>query len=191
MNVYDFDKTIYNGDSTFDFYIFCLKKNPTVIFGLRKVFLPYMRYLLGFGTKTEFKEKIYEGFLPKINVDTLLTEFWSRNIGKIKKFYYDMHRDDDIIISASPYFLLKPCADVLKIKYLYASDVDKKSGKYSGVNCHGEEKVIRFEKAGFKREDIESFFSDSLSDSPLANISQKAYIVKGERLIPWEEYKRR
>ena len=26
MNVYDFDKTIYNGDSTLDFYFFCLKK---------------------------------------------------------------------------------------------------------------------------------------------------------------------
>lgn len=190
MNVYDFDKTIYNGDSTFDFYIFCLKKNPTVIFGLRKVFVPYMRHLFGVGTKTEFKEKIYEGFLPKINVDALLTEFWSRNIGKIKKFYLDMRRDDDVIISASPYFLLKPCADILGIKYLYASDVDKKSGKYSGVNCHGKEKVIRFENAGFKQEDIEAFFSDSLSDSPLANISSKAYIVKGERLIPWEEYKR-
>ena len=27
MNVYDFDKTIYNGDSTLDFYIFSIKKN--------------------------------------------------------------------------------------------------------------------------------------------------------------------
>ena len=27
MNVYDFDKTIYDGDSTLDFYLFSLKKN--------------------------------------------------------------------------------------------------------------------------------------------------------------------
>ena len=26
MNVYDFDKTIYDGDSTLDFYIFSVKK---------------------------------------------------------------------------------------------------------------------------------------------------------------------
>ena len=27
MNVYDFDKTIYYGDSTADFYLFCLKRH--------------------------------------------------------------------------------------------------------------------------------------------------------------------
>ena len=31
VNTYDFDKTIYNGDSTIDFYIFCLKKEITII----------------------------------------------------------------------------------------------------------------------------------------------------------------
>ena len=28
MNVYDFDGTIYDGDSTFDFYKYCMKKHP-------------------------------------------------------------------------------------------------------------------------------------------------------------------
>ena len=27
MDVYDFDGTIYDGDSSIDFYLFCLKKN--------------------------------------------------------------------------------------------------------------------------------------------------------------------
>ena len=27
MNVYDFDDTIYNGDSSLDFVLFCFKKN--------------------------------------------------------------------------------------------------------------------------------------------------------------------
>ena len=31
MNVYDFDKTIYKGDSTLDFYFFCLRKKPIII----------------------------------------------------------------------------------------------------------------------------------------------------------------
>ena len=31
INVYDFDKTIYNGDSTIDFYLFCLKKKFSII----------------------------------------------------------------------------------------------------------------------------------------------------------------
>ena len=29
MNVYDFDGTIYNGDSTIDFYLYCIKHAET------------------------------------------------------------------------------------------------------------------------------------------------------------------
>ena len=31
MNVYDFDKTIYDGDSTADFYIFSLKRHKKIL----------------------------------------------------------------------------------------------------------------------------------------------------------------
>lgn len=31
MNVYDFDKTIYNGDSTRDFYLYSLIKHPEML----------------------------------------------------------------------------------------------------------------------------------------------------------------
>ena len=31
MNVYDFDKTIYAGDSTIDFYLICLKRQPAIL----------------------------------------------------------------------------------------------------------------------------------------------------------------
>ena len=31
MNVYDFDKTIYYGDSTADFYLFCLKRHKKIL----------------------------------------------------------------------------------------------------------------------------------------------------------------
>lgn len=189
MNVYDFDKTIYDGDSTFNFYKYCLKKKPHLIFGLWRILVPFIKYLFGKGTKTAFKEKIYESFLPKIDREAYLDDFWKKNITKIKKFYIDNKKDDDIIISASPFFIVKPCADILGIKYLYASNVDPDTGKYDGINCHGKEKVRRFEEAGFKKEDINEFYSDSLSDTPLAEISKAPVIVNGDELIPWNEYK--
>ena len=40
--VYDFDGTIYDGDSSIDFFLFCLKKNIKVIFYLPKVVLNFM-----------------------------------------------------------------------------------------------------------------------------------------------------
>lgn len=189
MNVYDFDKTIYDGDSTFNFYKYCLRKKPWLIFGLWRVLIPFIKYLFGKGTKTAFKEKIYESFLPKIDRETYLEDFWKVNVKKIKKFYLDNQKEDDIIISASPVFIVKPCTDKLGIKYLYASNVDPDTGKYDGINCHGAEKVRRFEEAGFKREDVDEFYSDSLSDTPLAEISKAPFIVDGDELIPWDDYK--
>ena len=191
MNIYDFDKTIYDGDSTTNFYKFCLRKRPWIALGLLRALVPLASfYIFGKGTKTAFKEQIYRGFLPKIKDkrEEYLAEFWEKNYSKIKQFYLDTQKEDDIIISASPLFVVKPCIDKLGIKYLYASNVDPETGIYEGINCHGEEKVRRFEEAGFKKEDADEFFSDSLSDTPLAEISKKAYIVIGERLVPWWEY---
>lgn len=31
MRVFDFDNTIYNGESVFDFYLFSIRYNPTVV----------------------------------------------------------------------------------------------------------------------------------------------------------------
>ena len=53
MNCYDFDKTIYNGDSTKDFYLFCLKRHKGIIKtfpGLIKAFTKF--YVLKKGNKT-------------------------------------------------------------------------------------------------------------------------------------------
>ena len=88
------------------------------------------------------------------------------------------------MISASPYFLLRPICDELGIKHLIASDVDVKTGLYTGENCHGDEKVRLFkEKYGGE---IDEFYSDSHNDDPLARLSKKAFMVKGSKLTPWE-----
>lgn len=188
MNVYDFDKTIYNGDSTIDFYLYCIKKHPKLILNMPKQFIYIFLYIFGKYNKTQFKEHFYT-FLKKLqNVDIDIENFWKRNNKKIKQFYKNIKTDNDIVISASPEFLLEPICNQLGINKLIASKVDKLTGKYDGLNCYAEEKVERFREI-FSNEKIDNFYSDSLSDSPLANIADKAFIVKNEDLINWSEYK--
>ena len=115
-------------------------------------------------------------------------DFWKEYIGNIKPFYLEQKKDDDVIISASPEFLLKPVCKRLKIKNLMASKVDMHSGKYSGVNCHGKEKVKRFYEA-FPDGKIDNFYSDSYSDSPLAEIAEKAFMVDGDKVEGWIFFK--
>lgn len=190
MNVYDFDQTIYNGDSSVDFYKYCLKRYPVIYKKLPEVILYGTLFLLKIVKKKEFKSRFFKFATLIPDLENAIADFWTKNKSKIKKFYIDIQKEDDIIISASPTFLLDEICRMLGIKYLYATNIDLKTGKIIGENCYGEEKVKRFYEAGHEKDSIDEFYSDSLSDSPLADIAKKAFIVKKEELIPWEEYKK-
>ncbi len=186
MNVYDFDKTIYTDDSTVDFFIFCLKNRKKTLLSLPKTGLYGLAYILKVCNKTTFKQAFF-GFLKRIDdIDVVLESFWAQHKHKIKKWYLDRQLPSDIIISASPEFLLSPVCKNVK---LIGSRVDKRTGAFSGKNCYGQEKVHRL------YEDLpgctfSEFYSDSLSDTPLAILADKAYIVTKDRLIAWEDYKK-
>lgn len=187
QRAYDFDKTIYDGDSTQHFYFYLLKHKPSIL-----KYLPYQAFwfvffILGVISKTQFKEKFYRCFRCIKDIDKYVLDFWKEKKSGIKKFYLNQKSSDDIIISASPEFLLKPICDELGIE-LIASRVDKKTGAYTGENCYGEEKVKRFKEV-YGDKHIDEFYSDSLSDTPMAEIADKAYVVIKEELVDWKEYK--
>ncbi len=183
MNVYDFDNTIYKGDSTVDFFKWCLKKNPLLSLRLMKGGAAFCVYKTKQCSKTYFKEKLYAIFRSIPNIEDFVDEFWSHHIKNIKPWYLENKKTDDVIISASPEFLLRPACKRLGISHLLASQVDKETGFYLGVNCYGAEKVRRFKES--IGGEVDEFYSDSLSDEPLAEIAKWAYIVDGDTLIPW------
>lgn len=185
MNVYDFDKTIYNGDSTADFFLYCMRKHPAIIKLIPSICLWFTKhYILKSCTKTEFKEKIMQ-FVKYIDYKRDIAEFWSKHKNKIKKFYIKQQMKDDVIISASPAFVLEPICKELKIQHLLCSRVDVETGKYTGFNCHGKEKVLRYREA-FGEEKVDEFYSDSKSDTPMAEIAEKSFLVKGNKILPWK-----
>lgn len=188
MNVYDFDKTIYDGDSTLDFYLFTLKRKPELIKYLPIQVFGFLKYVFGIYTKLEFKERFY-CFLNEISdTDNQVEAFWNEKQGKIKQWYLNSKKDSDLIISASPTFLLEPICKRIGIKHLIASEVNKNTGIYKGENCYGQEKVIRLQKE-FKDESINEFYSDSLSDLPISLLADKRFIVSGNKIIEWDKYK--
>lgn len=188
MYVFDFDKTIYNGDSSIDFYKFCLKKNKKIIKYLPRQLFYMMLYIIGKKSKKQFKE-IYFSFLKSFeNIDEMVNDFWKQNKNKIKKFYLKRNHSKDVIISASPRFLLEPICNELGIKKLLATEVNSKNGKFEGENCYGTQKVKRY-KEEYPDEKVIEFYTDSLSDMPMINISKTSYIVKKDKIIKFEEYK--
>ena len=180
INVYDFDKTIYDGDSSIDIYKYCLKNNKKVLLQLPVQLWALILYILGIIDKTNFKERVFS-FLQKIdNVDKYIPDFWKIHIKKIKPWYIKRKKNTDLIISASPEFLLKPLEKKLKIKVI-ASKVDKKTGKFIEKNCHDYEKVKRYKKE-FKDIIIKEFYSDSMSDKPMMDLSEEPYLIKKQKI---------
>jgi hypothetical protein len=186
INLFDFDETIYDGDSTVDFFKYIFKKKPLSCIWIPVMGIYAFLYIIKIINKTKMKQGFYKIFkFVDINKD-FLDDFWKSHDYKIKKFYLDRIHDKDIIISASPEFLLEPISKKLGVKDMMASKVNKKTGKYDGLNCHDVEKVRRLNEKYSNYEVIESF-SDSLkSDRPILELAKNAYLVKGDKLIPLE-----
>lgn len=179
--LYDFDDTIYDGDSTVDFYKFSLKRQKALILYLPIQVLYLILYKMRIVKKKKFKSKFFS-FLNSIkDIDSLILDFWNINEKKIKSFYVNKNHENDVIISASPEFLLQPMVDKLKVKNLIATRVNIQTGDFESENCYGLEKVLRLEEI-FPSSDYsyEEMYTDSLSDEPLLKISKKGFIVKGD-----------
>ena len=193
MNVFDFDKTIYDGDSTVDFCLYLMGRYPAVIGDFISNLSVVLKYKRGKISKTAMKESLYKCFRRVPDMDAELVRFWNGHMKNVEKWYLEIKRDDDVIISASPEFLLAECCKRLGIKHLIASVVDPKTGKYEGLNCYGAEKPKRFDRrlGSESRERIEGFFSDSYSDAPMAVIAKKAYLIKKHTPTEWDHTKNR
>lgn len=186
--LYDFDGTIYDGDSSVDFFKFCLKKDKSIYKMLPKLGIKFLAYKSKNITDTELKEFIFSFLKNFKNVDEIVKEFWKTHEFKIKSFYLEKNHDQDIIISASPEFLLKPICIKLKVKDLIASDVNKKTGKFNKPNNRGEAKVkVFYEK--YPNAEVLEMYSDSMHDKPLLDIAKKSYFVKKNKLYDYKTYK--
>jgi HAD superfamily phosphoserine phosphatase-like hydrolase len=184
MNVYDFDHTIYRGDSSLDFFRFVLHKKPHLVARLPLQLWGIVQYLFHRISKETMKSYFFM-FIRFIPLDVMVTRFWEENIGKIKQWYLRQKQNDDVIISASPEFLLEPVVRGYLHCALIASEIDPKTGSSRGKNCRGEEKVRRFKEI-YPDAEIDRFYSDSYSDVPLTNIAKQSFMVKRERIVSWQ-----
>ena len=184
MNVYDFDKTIYDGDSSMDFYRFCLRSDPRLMRFWPKQLWGLIGYQASGRASTRYKSFFLAYLRGVQNLPDVVARFWDAHRHKLKGWYLAQKRADDVIISASPEFLLCPICAELGVS-LIATEVDGISGEISGRNCRGNEKPLLFREK-YPDAVIEEFYSDSNSDAPMAHLAARAYFVRGDRRDAWE-----
>ena len=187
MTGYDFDKTIYDGNSFVDFYFYCLLRRPYIV-----LLLPYqgivgLLYVLHIIDRRMCKQLFHHYLFFVFGTPKMIANFWQSHLKKIKPWYLEQQHEDDLIVSASPKSFLRPACDLLGIKHLIATDMNLRTGVIHGANCYKDTKVIMFNQTFGKDAKLQSFYSDSKSDIPMMLRAEKGYFVYGHTI---EEYQR-
>lgn len=198
MVIYDFDLTIYAGDSFTDFWLYTLLRRPYII-----IFFPYqllmaILFLLRIISLDKFKEAFisYIWLFGKKRLEGYIQKFWARKKHKIYSWIPARLKEEKkcgwylMCISASPSFLLAPMVKDLGIETLISTDYgvvhNKQGNRMLSPNCKGKEKVIRLNKWAIANNydyTIKRFYSDSLSDMPMFDIAKEKYFVRHGKIL--------
>jgi len=188
MNVFDLDGTIIDGDTGTDFYLYLLARHPWLFYRSPQVLLAGALFWLGLISSVQMRNLFYPAFMPYVSLENEVIAFWMERKCKLKPWYLEMRRPDDIITTASPECLVRPLTEELGVR-LIAADVDSGTGKVIGRGNRDVAKPINFR---FQYPDavIEKFYSDSLSDSPMAELAEEAFLVlRNGDIMPWPWHK--
>ena len=181
IDVYDFDGTIYDGDSTFDFVRFCFRRHPALLLGLPRVVRAALRLAAKKIGLTEFKSALFSVMTAYIDLDSEAGLFWlsPKTRRKLGSWFESTPRDLPIVVaSASPEFELKYAAKILGVKTLIGTRADVNTGELYGKNCKGEEKIERIREAVGEYTVRAMYTDDARADAPLLAIAEEKYIVK-------------
>lgn len=188
--IFDFDETIYKKDSLVQFCIYIYRVYPIrSIYIIFQIFFTVLHFCKLISTK-RYKE-LFLGFLyniPPADVENLAKKFWLNEYPK--NFNLDLLNIPSdgfrfICISASPEIYLKPILEILSFE-LIATRTSYNNGSYKieGENCKGIEKVNRLnEYLTNENFEIDSTYSDSMSDLPLFKLSSNAFLIKKNKPI--------
>ena len=187
MNVYDFDGTIYPTDCSIDFFLWCLKGHPKLWFTyFPKTIRNLVLRKMGKMTEATMQREFF-GYLTLVDdFDEQIERYWDKNEKRIASWYLAQKRPDDLIISASPNCVIEPIANRLGVRFM-ATDFDREYGVFLNKMKYAKEKARYIIDQGFPM--IENFYSDSLADTPLALLAEKAHLVtnKASTVIDWPD----
>ena len=180
IDVYDFDGTIYDGDSTADFVLFCLRRHPQMIKSLPAVTAAALRLAAKKISLTQFKSALFGEMVRRMDLEAEADAFWKdmKTRAKLGPWFFDTPRDLPIVIaSASPEFELRHAAKILGVSTLIGTQCDTKTGQLIGLNCKGAQKIDRIREVMGEFEVRAMYTDDAKADGPLLAIAAERYIV--------------
>lgn len=184
MNVYDFDNTIYDGETLVDFAMYYIKHDIRIWKYVPKLLIIAFKDKFHMFTVEEAL-KAYASFLEGylITLDDIqenVVKFWDENEHKIKPWYDEVRRDDDIIVSGTTDFLLDEIMKRMGIKNYISSKINMETGKFDQL-CFLENKVKLFNQY-YPDAHIDNFYTDSMNDKAMMDIADNVYFITDDKI---------
>jgi phosphoserine phosphatase len=187
MNVYDFDGTIFHPDCSVSFAFWCMNRHPLMYLSFfPRALWGFVQYKRGKLSRALMMRRFFS-FLGKIDdFDAQIERFWDRHEKNISAWYLAQKKPDDLIISASPTCIIEPIAKRLGVQCV-ATEYDREYGVFLNNLMMAKEKAKYIIDKGFPV--IEHFYSDSLADTPLALLAEKAHLVtnRAQKVTDWPD----
>ena len=185
MNVYDFDNTLYDGESGLHLFFFYLKKRPGLVRFAPQVLqgvADYKRGRVKFDQAIERVSGVLKPFLEGIeDYRADAREFWDKHEHRLRPFYRHLRRPDDLIISASPEQMLREVCARLGINHFIGSVINENTSQLEFA-CFRENKVKAF-REHYPGQRIDDFYTDSMNDKPLMDIAKQVFMVKKREIV--------
>jgi phosphoserine phosphatase len=184
LNVYDFDNTLYAGESGIDLFFFYLKKRPLLVRYAPWVVSGAIRYklhLVHIEDVATHYAKIVEVFLGGIkDYKADAKEFWDKHQHRIRDFYQPLQQPDDLVISASPEQSLEEICGRIGVKRWIGTRINEQTNAIEFI-CFRENKVKAFQEQ-YPGERINNFYTDSMNDKPLMDLADHVFFWRKGKL---------
>lgn len=186
MRVFDFDGTIYDGESLFDLYLFSVRYEPRALRFIAPVIRYAAKYKLGRASFEQMERGVcglcgdYLHLMSgSVDLERLVEAFWERNMKRIKPWYEP--RPDDVILTASFDLTVGEACRRIGVDRVIGSVIDQgtMSVEYLNFNVN---KPKRLRELYGEDVVVDEFYTDSRFDQPMIDIAKRAYMVKGDKV---------
>ncbi|MFW5803872.1 MAG: HAD-IB family phosphatase [bacterium] len=196
--IFDFDGTIYKGDSYFTFCKYIYRKFPLRL----RFFFPQAIYLvlyfLGILKKNQMKSLflVYLQDIAPVKLRYLLDLFWEINFPisfnkEVLGFIEECRKRGMKIycITASPELFILPIQEKLQIDKVIGTIInyDGRNHYIDGLNCRGKEKINRLKLLMNDGDTIDFAISDNKDDNYLFEIARESYFIRGGKINKYEK----
>ena len=185
MKVFDFDNTLYRGESAADLFFFMIKRNRKLKKHLPVILINLVKYKLCLVDKDKLESAI-NGLMKAIirsreELLAVTADFWRENSHKLNPGILRYMAPEDAVITASPRFLIEGIRDRLPAETIVCSEVDLDRKCVTWFNF-GENKVKRYNSLCGDRP-VSCFFTDSYNDRAMMKLAGKVFLVRKGRIV--------